>query len=147
MADVMSSSPGFVPFGHAPLDGARALLKDLADRLQRERQRGAEDGELVSALMSSLLAGAYRYLEFEEAWLQHMGFPNLEAHRREHERIVEALVLASVDALEGRPAAIGHLCETIDRHLMAHILDRNGAHIRYLADRSIVRSGSERPPV
>jgi len=128
----MTSHPALVPFGFPKLDRARAALVRLAEQLGRVRQRAADDEE-VGELISRFVSEAYRYITLEETWLKESGYPELEAHLREHQRIIERLADASMDVMKRGPAAVERLCQSIDEDFVEHILGRDGGIARFIA--------------
>ncbi|MCB1887408.1 MAG: hemerythrin family protein [Rhodocyclaceae bacterium] len=128
----MPSDPDIIPFGHPQLDRARGALARLADRLAQCRRVGGASEE-ISDLLSRFVSEAYRYITLEETWLKDAGYPALEAHLLEHQRIIEMLAQASMDVMRARPDAVERLCESLEAHFIEHIRGRDGQIARFVA--------------
>jgi hemerythrin-like metal-binding protein len=76
--------------GIAELDRHHAELLEIARRLHDSVQ--AEESEAkIDALLEELIERTRAHFEYEEALMKSYGFPDLEAHKAEHDELLSCL--------------------------------------------------------
>lgn len=75
---------------HGPLDADHRLLIDQSNWLHDATNRG-EGRAVVGNLMNQVLAATLEHVQREEHYMETLGYPRLDDHRRGHLRFVEEL--------------------------------------------------------
>lgn len=108
--------------GNAVIDREHRELFDLANELMDAFLTHGSDPSLVTPVYDRLLRHAKNHFDDEEAELERIAYPRLEAHRRVHASLIErALELrAALDSGDANLGAVVEFlaAEVITRHLL-----------------------------
>ncbi len=118
-------------WNHACSVGVRAINDQhgiLMDALNELRDAAGRGGgrEQVSELLDRLIEFTRMHFASEEQLMQRSGFPGLEEHRKQHQRLMAQILEAAHRLQHGEHAAIGSLVSFLGAWHVKHteLLDR-----------------------
>lgn len=118
--------------GVANLDTDHKKLVELLNRVFVAAYAGVEE-EVLAGVLAELAAYTKDHFAREEAHLAQRFYPDLPAHKAEHDRLVAELAQISRRAIDERQEGLSaDVSEFLRRWLVDHILDRDRAYAEYL---------------
>lgn len=131
--DVMQwESPATV--GVAQLDGQHRCMHGLVMELARGAGQAMDDGE-AERRFTELSERVMEHFMTEEGFLEAEGYPELQAHRYEHEILFERLWDKLLRWRSPNPPALAALMEGVADLLREHIETVDSAYAAWLAGR------------
>jgi hemerythrin len=117
--------------GVEELDLQHQNLVGLINEFHRARSEG-RGREVLGAMLTSLVDYARVHFELEERLMLEHGYPDLEAHKREHEHFTHKVqrLKASYDA--GAPALVGETDVFLATWLSHHVREVDKGYVPYL---------------
>lgn len=120
------------------MDHQHRALVELNAQLFRDYKAGNTDGR-----MDATLAELHHYIRshfgLEEAYMREYGYPETDAHRKQHREFVEELeeFVRDTEELGDETGALSipTLCVEIDRWIIEHIRETDGALARFIRER------------
>lgn len=106
--------------GVAELDSQHQRLADLVNRLV-DLPPGPNNAKFMEQAIAKLTVYAFTHFGHEEKLLARVGYPELEAHRSEHEDFGQTLMRFSHDAAAGvldRPRLFNYLSDWWTHHIL-----------------------------
>ncbi|MBI4967984.1 MAG: hemerythrin family protein [Rhodospirillales bacterium] len=114
------------------LDADHKKLVELLNRVFVAAYAGVEE-EVLAGVLAELAAYTKDHFTREEAHLAQRFYPDLPAHKAEHDRLVAELAQISRRAIDERQEGMSaDVSEFLRRWLVDHILDRDRAYAEYL---------------
>ena len=111
-----------------PIDADHRKLVDQVNRLHTATSEGRGQ-EIVAALLGELRADTEEHLAREERYLESVGFPESEEHRRGHGRFVDELDRLTALYASGSVTVATQLSQLLRDWLSLHIR-RNDKEVR-----------------
>jgi hemerythrin len=110
------------------LDNHHRRLFELANAVADIAASGGDPRNVADALDALIAYSRYHFRE-EEYLLKRNGYPEVDAHRREHERMMVELMAFGATVIAGDDHDVPG---TLERWLLGHILDHDNAVGRFL---------------
>jgi len=113
-------------WSHASLVGVQAMddqhgiLMDTLNEMRVQLLRGAAR-EAVAAQMERLIEFTGMHFACEESLLERHGYPGLEAHRKEHQRLMNEIRQALDRTQHGQSGDLQPLLDFLRRWYMVHV--------------------------
>ncbi len=119
-----------------PIDDDHRSLFETAETLRLRHESGAGT-DLILACIDALLMYAHDHFEREELFMERGGYPEYEAHKREHERF-RALFRALRELYRYTPEIIdiGKVLTYLESWLAGHILIRDNQFVSFVMKKS-----------
>jgi hemerythrin len=118
--------------GVANLDADHKKLVELLNRVFVAAYAGVEE-EVLEGVLAEVAAYTKEHFAREEAHLAQRFYPDLPAHKAEHDRLTAELAKISKRALDEREQGLSaEVSEFLRRWLVDHILDRDRAYAEFL---------------
>lgn len=111
--------------GNGAIDEQHQQLFQLGRQVHEmlKHQRGEDKYDDLQALIKELADYTVYHFEFEEGMMEATGYPDLEAHQREHHRFIdklEELSTQDMEVFQNKVAfeMLGFLANWIERHIL-----------------------------
>ncbi|MCW9035944.1 MAG: hemerythrin family protein [Rhodospirillales bacterium] len=115
-----------------PIDDDHRALFETAETLRLRHESGAGP-ELILACIDALLMYAHDHFDREELFMQRGGYPDLESHRRDHEKF-RSLIRALKELYTYTPEIIdiGKVLTYLEGWLAGHILIKDSQFVNFI---------------
>lgn len=122
--------------GVRALDDQHGILMDTLNELRLALVRG-QGHEQVSEILERLIALTRMHFVSEERLLEHYGYPDLEAHRAEHERLLVGLRESALRSQHAEAVALRPLLRFLRSWYEDHIEGADQQYGRWLNERGV----------
>jgi len=116
------------------LDADHIMIFSLINHIDEVHQSGSDEGA-ISRILKLLIDRAVAHFAREEMMMRKNGYPGLEAHRAEHQKIVDELLpLYNAYQENPRPEISSEIIQVLSSWLEHHILQSDMRYRPYMAD-------------
>lgn len=139
-AQVLPGPIAWVPrlsVGIDEIDGQHRVLVEVANRLRDAvaQHRGRRE---ALALLEQLVDYTRVHFAIEEALMRVHGYPDYEAHRRGHERLMEQIYTLRHRAVAGHRGLDGELVTDLQRWVLGHIGEADPDYSAFFIQRGLL---------
>jgi hemerythrin len=93
----------------------------MINELIKNKDAGVHS-EFISELLTKMTAYALEHLRYEEAWLEEIGYPELEEHKAQHRdyrlTVAKFCIVTSSGTMEVTPALLDYLSKWWTSHIL-----------------------------
>lgn len=111
-------------------------LFGLVRKLQQANRSGANDAD-IRRVLSLLIRYTMTHFQAEEAAMEGYGYPDLDIHRQEHQKLTDSVLDFAKRHHEGSPTYYAELLEFLQDWLQQHVLHSDRNYSRYLRERGL----------
>jgi hemerythrin-like metal-binding protein len=100
----------------------------------RDFQQAVQEGsghEALAGMVSQMSRYAEDHFTLEEAYLAHLKYPHLPAHREEHARLRARVLYLQQRLAGGGPAKVQELAAQLCKYFRDHILKEDAAYVEF----------------
>ncbi len=122
--------------GISQVDEQHKWLVDATNELYEELSKSQPDGEAVSEILFGLIDYTFNHFIMEEDLFQRLGYPEADAHKKQHNAFTDNLTTLLQQHDAGEPVTTETI-ELLRNWLINHIMKTDKAYVSFFREHGI----------